>query len=262
MELPAHKRILSYDISLEPLPRTTTGKMRRFELQRRVREQAAATGASGHPARAAGESAWRAAGGLMAKRSDVIARRLDAPTVRPDANLELDLGLDSMERVELLTLLEQRAGHARAADARATVFTVRQLVEAGWRRAPADVPATAEAPRAPRPDRAAVGGAPRDALAPGDHCRPLKPKWATAIFYYVRRADRARAAAIPASACAGANLPKQGPFLVCPNHQTYLDGFFLAAALPFRAFRQHLLRRRGRVLRDAADARPRARAST
>ena len=28
VELPAHKRILSYDISLEPLARTTTGKLR------------------------------------------------------------------------------------------------------------------------------------------------------------------------------------------------------------------------------------------
>jgi hypothetical protein len=27
VQLPAHKRILSYDISLEPLPRTTTGKL-------------------------------------------------------------------------------------------------------------------------------------------------------------------------------------------------------------------------------------------
>ena len=34
----------------------------------------------------------------------------DGAPARPDANLELDLGLDSMERVELLTALEQRFG--------------------------------------------------------------------------------------------------------------------------------------------------------
>src|SRR6185436_18970800 len=55
--------------------------------------------------------------------------RLDRD-VRPDANLELDLGLDSMERVELLTMLEQRQGTRVAADARATIFTVRQLIAA------------------------------------------------------------------------------------------------------------------------------------
>ena len=40
VQLPAHKRILSYDIWLEPLPRTTTGKLKRQEIERRVRERA------------------------------------------------------------------------------------------------------------------------------------------------------------------------------------------------------------------------------
>ena len=34
--LPAHKRVLGYDVWFEPLPRTTTGKLRRFEIQRRL----------------------------------------------------------------------------------------------------------------------------------------------------------------------------------------------------------------------------------
>ncbi len=33
------------------------------------------------------------------------------------------------------------------------------------------------------------------------------------------------------------HLPSAGPHLLCPNHQSYLDAFFLAAALPFRVFR-------------------------
>jgi long-chain acyl-CoA synthetase len=40
VQLPAHKRILSYDIWMEPLPRTTTGKIRRHEIQRRLRDHA------------------------------------------------------------------------------------------------------------------------------------------------------------------------------------------------------------------------------
>ena len=37
--LPAHKRVLGYDIWFEPLPRTTTQKMKRHEIERRVRER-------------------------------------------------------------------------------------------------------------------------------------------------------------------------------------------------------------------------------
>src|SRR5215470_15390995 len=36
-ELPPTKRILSFDLWRDPLPRTTTRKLKRFEIQRRVR---------------------------------------------------------------------------------------------------------------------------------------------------------------------------------------------------------------------------------
>jgi long-chain acyl-CoA synthetase len=39
--LPAHKRVLGYDIWFEPLPRTTTQKIKRHEVERRVRERTA-----------------------------------------------------------------------------------------------------------------------------------------------------------------------------------------------------------------------------
>ena len=41
--LPAHKRVLGYEVWMEPLPRTTTGKLKRFEIERRVRERQAAS---------------------------------------------------------------------------------------------------------------------------------------------------------------------------------------------------------------------------
>ena len=37
-QLPGHKRILSYDIVTDPLPRTTTRKLKRFEIERRLLE--------------------------------------------------------------------------------------------------------------------------------------------------------------------------------------------------------------------------------
>ena len=37
--LPAHKRVLGYDIWFEPLPRTTTQKIKRHEIERMVRER-------------------------------------------------------------------------------------------------------------------------------------------------------------------------------------------------------------------------------
>ena len=34
------------------------------------------------------------------------------------------------------------------------------------------------------------------------------------------------------------HLPREGGFLISPNHQAYIDPFFVAAALPFRTLRQ------------------------
>jgi long-chain acyl-CoA synthetase len=34
------------------------------------------------------------------------------------------------------------------------------------------------------------------------------------------------------------HFPAKGPYLICPNHQSYLDPFFLMAALPYRLARQ------------------------
>jgi long-chain acyl-CoA synthetase len=113
---------------MEPLPRTTTGKIRRHEIQKRLREHAATADAETRPLRRRMQNG--AADANHAAAMTVIAQRLERTGVRPDANLELDLGLDSMERVELLTMLEQRQGTRVAADARATIFTVRQLIAA------------------------------------------------------------------------------------------------------------------------------------
>ena len=32
------------------------------------------------------------------------------------------------------------------------------------------------------------------------------------------------------------NLPRKGAYLICPNHETYIDPFLMAGALPYRVF--------------------------
>ena len=33
-------------------------------------------------------------------------------------------------------------------------------------------------------------------------------------------------------------LPGEGPYLICPNHQSYLDAFVLTSVLPYRVFKR------------------------
>src|SRR5260370_28185047 len=52
-----------------------------------------------------------------------------AKPVLPSSNLELDLGFDSMERVELLVALERELGAEADEKVVAQVYTVRELVD-------------------------------------------------------------------------------------------------------------------------------------
>ena len=58
------------------------------------------------------------------------AARVKPQSIRPADNLELDLGLDSMQRVELLVALEQQLGGDLDESRLSEIYTVRELVDA------------------------------------------------------------------------------------------------------------------------------------
>ncbi|TAK16299.1 MAG: hypothetical protein EPO35_05650 [Acidobacteria bacterium] len=231
VQLPAHKRVLTYDIWTEPLPRTSTGKVKRHEVERRVREHAAGVKAQAQAARpmTAAEQAWAAdaerAGALAA-----IQEKLKRPSVSPDANLELDLTLDSMERVELLTMVEQRFGTRVTPETRAAIFTVRQLVDA------AIAGETAEGGTAATPWATILAQDPG-----GDIVENLKNQHLLVglpFFVLLRTLALVSRVFFRFRASGVEHLPKSGPYLICPNHQSYLDSFVVLSQVPWGVFRQ------------------------
>ena len=128
--LPAHKRVLGYDIWFEPLPRTTTQKIKRHEIERRVRERQRTSSLDPETSISPDDRAWMEEPRAAAVLAVIRGRLKQGGRLFPDANLELDLGFDSMERVELLTELEQRVGVKLSQQAASGIFTVRQLVAA------------------------------------------------------------------------------------------------------------------------------------
>ena len=238
--LPGHKRVLGFDVSMEPLPRTTTGKLKRFEIAAFVGRTISGPPGAPDKARPTNEEDPH-----LSSLVTAVQRLVGKPvTVRADSNFELDLGLDSMERVELLASLEQQLG-IRIPDAAAQqAFTVRDLA-----RALADL-------KVGNYDSERVDGAPdvavdlqvrhdgawpallqettldpaRQALLNSD--RPLT---AALLFVAVRVLGvllmRPRVRGLE-------HLPARGPFILSPNHQSFLDPFALVTVLPFRIFRQ------------------------
>ncbi len=232
VQLPPHKRILSYEISLAPLARTTIGKLRRHEIEKSVRGPEETSAVADDRPLSPEDEAWLAHP-LRRSAIEAIAEMLKRDAVHPDANLELDLGLDSMERVELLTMLEQRANATVPTDARAAILSVRQLIDAIERAAPR---AGEAALRQELPWETILAEPADPALLEGLD----RATWArAALFFLVIRCVRAAARLLLGFQAHGVeNIPREGAVIIAPNHQSFLDGFAIASALPFHALRR------------------------
>jgi long-chain acyl-CoA synthetase len=235
--LPSTKRIGNYEIWQEDLPRTTTRKLKRFEIEKRVRaNQAGAARDSELPAAkplSAEEQAWLAAPEVQRALQIMREAARTAPeSLRPDHNLELDLGLDSMQRVELLTALEQELGGDVDESRLSEIYTVRHLVDAvrqsaaaGERRPPAQF-AGWKALLSEETDDPEV-----HALV---EPRPLAE---TFWFFFSRFLQIVALDRFQLRVECLEKLPASGPYIISSNHQSYLDPALLGSALPWPIFR-------------------------
>jgi long-chain acyl-CoA synthetase len=239
-QLPSTKRIGSYEIWQEPLPKTTTRKLKRFEIEKHVRANQAA--GRSDDAEVASErplseedAEWleqpAVQGALKIMRE---ASRIKPDAIRPSDNLELDLGLDSMQRVELLVALEQEIGGDLKESRLSEIYTVRELVDAvresaasleggppriqfaGWRAVLQEEPADPES-RALRQPQPFTGN----------------------VLYFVSQLLQIVARDRFHLRVTGLEkLPAHGPFIICSNHQSFLDPIILGSLLPWPVFRR------------------------
>jgi long-chain acyl-CoA synthetase len=241
-ELPSTKRINSYEIWQENLPRTTTRKIKRFEVQHSV-EAAQAKGSAetefdSERALSAEELSWLDEPGVQ--KSLAVIRNMSTARrggIRPDANLELDLGFDSMQRIELVMALEQELGASVEQTRLAEVYTVRQLVDL------VRESTSAEAARADVDQGSAwhvlLHEAPVDpSVAVIVRRRPAREAFLYVVVrilsVVVHRLFRLRVVGLE-------NIPREGPIIVCPNHQSVIDAVILGTVMPWPIFRRLVL---------------------
>ena len=230
VHLPPHKRILGFDVWTEDLPRTTTRKLKRFEIERRLLERRAAepvpTGARGVRL-----EDWRD-DPRVAAALHTVAQAVPHAQLARASNLELDLGLDSMERVELLARMEQQFGASLPEERVQAIYTLGELIDAVLDAAPEAAKADAGDPWRRVLDVAPAEDQFLRELDRGKHA-------VAAVTFVVLKAVALAARVLLRFRVQGVeHVPDHGPFLVCPNHQSFLDGFLLCCAVPFQKFRQ------------------------
>jgi long-chain acyl-CoA synthetase len=218
-QLPSYYRILSFSIRHEPLPRTVTRKLQRFEIQRQEGQHK--TAASHREAITEHERFKEGAGAVVAQL--VRKAKPDVGPLDVSMNLELDLGFDSLARVELLGLAEARLGVRIDEEKAARIYTLGELLDE----------LAAASPESGRGSnwKEILSVAPGDPLHEHEVLEPsaftlwssyLTIKLARAFFRFF----------LPLRHVGLEMLPRQAPFILCPNHQSFLDGPLLIGGLP------------------------------
>jgi long-chain acyl-CoA synthetase len=140
-----------------------------------------------------------------------------------------------MERIELLTSLEEVLHVALPEDFGAEIHTVLDLIT-GLEQQAGIVPTAGTASRQSWETILARGTGDAEKCLPfdlsGSAVTIFKYICLRLLYYLVFRT-------LLRLKTQGLNhLPEKGPFLICPNHESYLDAFILLSVLPYRIFRR------------------------
>jgi long-chain acyl-CoA synthetase len=234
--LASSKRIGSYEIWQEDLPRTTTRKIKRFEVEKRVRANQAKKIADdpelpSEKPLTADEAAWLDQPEVQRGLKIIRETARSAPSVlRPTLSLDLDLGLDSMQRVELLSRLEEELGGNLEESQLTEIYTVRDLVDAVLQSA---------ASGAGGPGSRVTFAGWKSILAEDpDVLRLTDPNQFNDTFWYMvtRVMQLIARDRFHLKVTGREKLPRNGPFIISSNHQSYLDPLILASLLPSELF--------------------------
>jgi long-chain acyl-CoA synthetase len=237
-ELPEYQRVHDFLLRAEPLPRTSTRKIKRFELGTQLEALRAQMG-NGRGSKATIVSQTDHA--LMespAGRATVGAVKQlirDTKEIHSQMNLEIDLGLDSLARAECFVSVEQSLGIELKPEEVSNTQTVGELVQLANAKISGQPPSVsaAAAPFHWRDVLATAQEVPEvDQLLRGRPALVLIALVALKVIYFAARL-------LFRMEVKGREVltELEPPYLICPNHQSYLDPFLVCSTYPRRVLK-------------------------
>lgn len=235
-ELPEYQRVRDYIIRVEPLPRTATRKIKRFELKKAI--EAGTIAGEAKEAKAwqfsAADTELVESNIGKAVLSAIRQNAKEADLIHPDMNLEIDLGLDSLARAETFAALEHAFSTEFEGDEAAKALTVRDaaaLIEKHVGESGALSPVSTELNWAK-----IVTETEEDLpeIRPILKKQPIFSRVAFSIYKIFNLIFRI----FLRLEVKGAEQFKtmKRPFLVCPNHQSFLDPFVICSTYSYDFF--------------------------
>ncbi|MFZ6006938.1 MAG: AMP-binding protein [Nitrospirota bacterium] len=225
MKLPEYMRIKGYTMLAGPLPRTPLGKLRRFMIKEILKHEGKEKKIGEDRSLMEDEIGRRVADCIMALMAEAV------PILSTD-NLELDLGFDSLKRIELVSSLESSFSVSLPETFMAEVQTVGDIVTMlkeqvsgeeikkggliSWK----DI-----LEREPlKEDREKVGFHYSIAELSVAYTIRLIQTILFKLFFRFKVQGKE-------------HIPEHGPFVIAPNHASFLDGFVIASSVSYKTFK-------------------------
>ena len=227
--LAPYQRIKGFTIVNESIPRTRLGKIIRYEVKKKYLDELKGIKskvAEGEAAPATEEDLELLASDVGKKIIDALAKhaKLERQIALTD-HLELDLGIDSLGRVELTMALEQALNNRIPEDVLAKASTVKDLILEIGKLAPGT--------------EAQVQTSWNDILnkEPTDEMIKklyIKPNFAAmmGMLLFTGMLRLIFRTVWRLKIFGTENIPKDGKCILCVNHGSYLDGFIVSASVP------------------------------
>ncbi|MDW7774524.1 MAG: AMP-binding protein [Desulfobulbaceae bacterium] len=229
-KMPSYKALADYVITREALPRTRLGKIRRHLLEERFARAKAGEKEGGlqrEPLPIAEMSDHDQA--LLEDKNTLkiwqwLVRRYAGRRLTPDSSPGFDLGIDSLEWLDVSLEVQQRTGIELDEEAIGGIETIRDLLEM--------VSTRSKSEESPDPERPLQDP---ESVLDADQKRwlePLGPVLAKLSFaaYHINRI--LMRSCFRLQVIGRKNLPEK-QCLITPNHLSYLDPLIIAAALPY-----------------------------
>lgn len=232
-ELRSYERLSEFQLTRESLPRTRLGKIQRHKL--RERYETAATGREQTEAEPISieemASEDRAVLDDAAARQvwDLLAERYSDRRLTPDTSLQLDLGVDSLEWMNLSLTIGRRAGVEIEEAAMGRIETVRDLLKES-----ADASAQGGQQDLGDPLEDPEASLKEDQRRYLEPLGPLNAVVSRSLFGVSRCVMRT----VYRLDVKGAERLPDGPCVIAPNHLSYLDAPAVAAAIPPKRLRE------------------------
>ncbi|MFH1478146.1 MAG: AMP-binding protein [Candidatus Omnitrophota bacterium] len=229
-ELPPHKHVMGLTIINESLPRTTLGKLKRYEVKQRYLEAVL------NDKKICSDLAPQDKA-LEESRTAIELKKLlkKGFAVKDDISIgdsiELDLGIDSLGRVELVCLVEKYFDvDLEEKIIGGSIFTVKDIVVRID-----DALKKGKVSKGPKPvswkeilrKDLDDGFKKKIYLKPGpvDYVLLIAVKASLSVFFKIFYSLKIEGVE---------NIPRNSPYCLCVNHTSFLDGFIITSSIPFK----------------------------